>query len=63
MSSLDTKGDDTAGDHDMGGAIIDVDDRCPDEPGPNDDGCPTEYVGYFTPPIGRVSGARARFSQ
>lgn len=28
------------GDHDMGDAIIDVEDRCPDEPGPNDDGCP-----------------------
>jgi hypothetical protein len=25
---------------DMGDAVIDVDDRCPDEPGPNDDGCP-----------------------
>jgi hypothetical protein len=27
-------------DHDQGDSIPDIEDRCPDEPGPGDDGCP-----------------------
>ena len=39
-SAVPVAPDDAEGDHDMGDVIIDIDDRCPDEPGPNDDGCP-----------------------
>jgi hypothetical protein len=30
----------TPADWDQGDGIIDVDDKCPDQPGPNDEGCP-----------------------
>lgn len=32
--------DDGEGDRDMGDALVDADDLCPDDPGHNDDGCP-----------------------